>query len=356
MKALFITGSDFSDDTYGGPKGSYRNYLLIREYFDVDIYTVVKKSTLRSALSIIQGFFPPTDISDVINIRKMNEQNKYSLVFFDGSTYGELIKIFKKTKPKIIMFFHNCEHDYIRVRFGNKFSLKKWIYQILNDKSEKISTTKSDYRITFSSRDASRIKNIYGVNVQTQLPLAIVDKYQIKEPVDYKKSCLLFGPAGTANVEAFEWFIKNVSSKLNCITIVAGKGFEEYKAWENDKVCVIGYIDEISDLYNMVSCVAIPLLTGGGMKVKTVEAMMFGKTIFGTDEAFSGYDINYEKIGGLCNDADSFINKINSFIELNSNEYNLYARKMYESKYSVEASKRIFKEIMNDLEIGRQER
>ena len=254
------------------------------------------------------------------------------------------------------MFFHNCEHDYIRVRFGNKFSLKKWIYQILNDKSEKISTTKSDYRITFSSRDASRIKNIYGVNVQTQLPLAIVDKYQIKEPVDYKKSCLLFGPAGTANVEAFEWFIKNVSSKLNCITIVAGKGFEEYKAWENDKVCVIGYIDEISDLYNMVSCVAIPLLTGGGMKVKTVEAMMFGKTIFGTDEAFSGYDINYEKIGGLCNDADSFINKINSFIELNSNEYNLYARKMYESKYSVEASKRIFKEIMNDLEIGRQER
>lgn len=28
---------------------------------------------------------------------------------------------------------------------------------------------------------------------------------------------------------------------------------------------------------------------------------MYGKPIFGTHEAFAGYDLNFEKIGGLCN-------------------------------------------------------
>lgn len=349
MKALFITGSDFSDDTYGGPKGSYRNYLLLKEYYDVDIYTVVKKSTMRSALSIVEGFFPPSDLSDIFKLKRMNKINNYELIFFDGSTYGEFIKIFKK-HSKIIMFYHNCEHDYIRVRFGDKFSIKKLIYQIINNKSEKISTLNSDYRITFSIRDANRIKDIYGVNVQKQLPLAIVDKYNTKKNKHHKKSCLLFGPIGTANIEAFEWFVKNVSPKLNCITIIAGKGFEKYKKWENDKVSVIGFIENIADLYSMVTCVAIPLFSGGGMKVKTVEAMMFGKTIFGTDEAFSGYDVEFNLIGGLCNDSESFVNKINSFISSNTDGYNSYARTLYENKYSIEASKKIFNDIIIELQ------
>ena len=356
MNALFITGADFSDDTYGGPKGSYRNYLLLKEYFEVDRYVIAKKSTLRSGLSIAEGFFPPTDISDVKKIKKMNEGNKYEIVFLDGSIYGGLIKIFRQAPLKIIVFYHNCEHDYIAVRFGKKFSLKKWIYQLMNDKSERISSLKSDFRITFSLRDANRIEKIYGVNVQKQLPLSIVDNYQVREPVEHEKNCLLFGPAGTANIEAFGWFVKNVSPKLRCTTILAGKGFEGYREWENDKVSVIGFVEDISGLYNAASCVAIPLFSGGGMKVKTVEALMFGKSIFGTDEAFSGYDIDYERIGGLCNDADSFVEQINLFVTEDRSEYNSYARNLYETEYSVEASKRIFKEIMNELEIERSKK
>lgn len=350
MKALFITGSDFLDDTYGGPKGSYRNYLLLEEYFEVDIYTITKKSSLRSFLSIMEGFFPPTDILDIKKINNINNIKKYDLIFLDGSTYGELIRVFKKTSPIIIIFYHNCQHDYIRVRFGEKRSIKKCIYQLLNDKSEKLSTIKADYRITFSLRDANRIKEIYGVNVQKQLPLSIVDKYKKREPVYHKNSCLLFGPVGAANIEAFSWFIKNVSPKLNCTTIVAGKGFEEYKAWESDKISVIGFVEDISDLYNIVSCVAIPLFSGGGMKVKTVEALMFGKSIFGTEEAFSGFDIDYKMIGGLCNNADSFVNEINLFFAENNNDYNSYARTLYETKYSLEASKLIFKDIISELD------
>ena len=37
------------------------------------------------------------------------------------------------------------------------------------------------------------------------------------------------------------------------------------------------------------------------MKVKTCEALMFGKNIIGTKEAFEGYELDYQKVGAMCN-------------------------------------------------------
>lgn len=349
MKALFITGSDFSDDTYGGPKGSIRNHLLLQKYFDVDVYLVEKKSSVRSVLSILKGYFPPTDNSDIQAVRELCKKNEYKLVFFDGSTYGEFIKVIDRFTTKIVIFYHNCQHDYMEVRFGAKWSLKKAIYTFMNDRSEKMSTNMADVHICLSKRDAKRIKEIYGQEVQFILPLTIMDKYEVRNAVISEQACLLFGPVGTANVEAFSWFVKKVSPYLHCKTIVAGKGFEAYSKWSSDKVSVIGFVESISDLYNSVSCVAIPLFSGGGMKIKTVEAMMFGKSIFGTDEAFVGYDVDYKKIGALCNDENTFIREINSFIDSGGTVFNEYSRNLYNEKYCVNSSEKTFKEIMNYL-------
>lgn len=363
-KALFITNSDMADETYGGPKGSQRNHILLSRYFDVDIYLDVKKSSFQSALTALRGYYPPTERSDIDNVRRMQRENNYDVVFFDNSTLGEFIGVFQKSRAKKIVFYHNCEHDYIDVRFGKKKSLKSQIYKILNNRSESRSTELADVRIALSKRDAGRIQELYGKKVDYILPLTIVDKYKehlykehpykehpYKEGTyeDMEKSCLLFGPVGTANIEAFAWFTTHVSPRLHCRTIVAGKGFEQYRGWENDKVSVAGFVEDIAGLYHSVSCVAIPLLSGGGMKVKTVEAMMFGKYIFGTDEAFEGYDVDYSRIGGLCNDADSFVRAINRFVDAGTDGFNTYARELYATKYSVAASGKIFEQIMADL-------
>ena len=44
--------------------------------------------------------------------------------------------------------------------------------------------------------------------------------------------------------------------------------------------------------------------TGSGMKVKTCEALMYGKNILGTDEAFEGYELDTARVGGRCNNAE----------------------------------------------------
>ena len=108
---------------------------------------------------------------------------------------------------------------------------------------------------------------------------------------------------------------------------------------------VLGYVDDIAQLYADAACVAIPLLSGGGMKIKTAEALMFGKHIFGTDEAFVGYELEYEKVGGKCNSAQEFIEKINAFLEQDTGGFYAYSRQIFEEKYSQQAVEGILASI-----------
>lgn len=352
MQSLFVTTSDFSDMSYGGPQGSYRNYLLLKEYGEVDVYCIRRKTALRRILSVAEGYLPPRDVTDAWAIRKLYREKQYQVVFLDNSIQGIFARIFDIRRTKIVAFYHNCEHDYNRVHFGKQPSLRRFVARILTDRAERASTNLADLRVGFSRRDSDRVRELYGKGFECLLPLTLVDRYRAVDMVEDKRSCLLFGPVGTANIEGFEWFVKNVSPSLHGKTVVAGKGFEAYQRWESEKVSVMGYVDDIAALYAKAGCVAIPLFSGGGMKVKTAEAMMFGKTIFGTEEAFSGYEVEYGQIGGLCNDAESFINKINQYMDSTKPQFNAFSRNLYLSQYSVDASRDQFKEIMKRLNLA----
>ncbi len=403
-KILFLTCNGIEDAAFGGAKASIRNYEQLKKYAQVDVITVQKRSNIASLLSVLQGYFPPISRKELEAVRKKLQTGEYSHVFFDGSHFGTIVKYVKHKGVRTICFFHNCEYDYIEVRFGQGKSLKKNIYKRLIAKQEGLAAKYADCNIVFTKRDAERIKELYSVKLPEIIPLTLPDSYQktAKQPTStinttstaniastvnttstaniastvnttsiandsrYKKKCLLFGPLGQANEEAFGWFVNNVSPYLHCKTLVAGKGFEVYKEqWNSNKVAVQGYVEDIAQLYEQVDCVAIPLLSGGGMKIKTAEAMMFGKTIFGTDEAFVGYELDFQKVGGRCNSADEFIKKINDFLEQNcvelnpqkqnllkqENSFNTYSRQTYEEKYSLQASEKAFGEILGICEV-----
>ena len=347
MKILFITPG-VTDDAFGGPKGSIRNYNSMKRYGNVHVYTFVRKSALRSILSILKGFYPPIDETDYKSIKELNDKYRFDLVFFDTSIYGKIIDIFKKAKT--VVFFHNCEYDYNSVRFGKKFGIKKSIYLKSIFKNESYLVNNADYRIVFLKRDSDRMKLIYGKAADLIVPLGIDDKYLRKKRTNKKgKYCLLFGAVGTANVEGYRWFIENVAPDLQCKTVVAGKGFDKYsKTWGSEKVEVQGFVNDVESLYEDALMVVVPLFSGGGMKVKVVEALMYGKYIIGTNEAFAGFDIN-SSIMFKCNTSDEFINEINTFIRDGKNSFSEDSRNLYEEKYSIEATCCLFDKMMLDL-------
>jgi glycosyltransferase involved in cell wall biosynthesis len=349
MKILFLTCNGIKDAAFGGAKCSIRNYEALKKYADVDVITVQKKSNLASIASILQGYFPPVSKNDLKTVKEKLSACKYDMVYFDSSFFGSIEKYVKKTGIRTVTFFHNCEYDYIDVRFGHTPGIKKSVYRMLIKKQEKMAAEESDCNIVMTERDAQRIHNLYHVEVQHIIPMSLPDifkEYKPDKTKQHEKTCLLFGPAGPANFEAFGWFIKNVSPYLNCMTLVAGKGMDIYKEqWSSEKVKVMGFVEDVSELYGRADCVAIPLLSGGGMKIKTAEALMHGKYIYGTNEAFVGYDIDYDSVGGLCDTAQDFINAINRQIDKDIPAFNDYSRKIYLEKYSMQSSEKAFAEI-----------
>lgn len=90
----------------------------------------------------------------------------------------------------------------------------------------------------------------------------------------------------------------------------------------------------------------LPILSGGEMKVKTAEAMMHGKKIYGTKEALTGYDI--QDIDTIIEGytAEQFIKNINKNQE--KELFYLEVRKRFLEKYQQKSRNFAVKEFLTN--------
>ena len=82
-----------------------------------------------------------------------------------------------------------------------------------------------------------------------------------------------------------------------------------------------------------------PFFDGSGMKTKVAEALMFGKKIIGTPEAFTGYEEIAEQAGCVCHSVDEFVDAIDSEAETVNGGFNPILRTIYDEKYSYAAAR-----------------
>lgn len=342
MNVLFITFNDIYKTEYGGSQCTIRNLSILKKFFNVTTYIIEKNSLPNKVLSSSKFYFPPSSNKDKKNIDTILEEKKIDIVFSDTSLIGNILKNIKKErKIKIISFFHNVEFDYINVRFSRNNLLKN-PYKFLAFINEKNTIDISDKIITLTRRDSIRLKDLYGRMADDVIPITFDTKITTERlELLYKTSIqnnkpigLFVGSFVNANYKGIKWFVENISEHINANIIIAGKGFEKVESeLSRENVNVVGFVKNLEDLYIKVDFVVSPILFGGGMKVKIAEALMYGKTIFGTKEAFEGYDFNYSSVGSLCYDKDEFIEKINKYCE-KYNKYNKYSRKIYNEKYN----------------------
>ena len=114
---------------------------------------------------------------------------------------------------------------------------------------------------------------------------------------------------------------------------------------------MIGTVDDLAPYYYEADCVVIPIFYGDGMKVKTAEAMMYGKRILATKEALEGYV--YQGVKGInrCETAIEFIEEI-SKLKKESITVCTEVRKNYLEYYDTSKMTQKFelylKEILNE--------
>lgn len=364
MKCLYVGRGIIDDVKCGGEMYSAQNVSLLKDVLgeeNVDIFSVIPyNNTKRRLIDKVKYAYRLIKDKYLMGVNKntarkiltLFEKERYDFIFVDGSLLGSLVEQIKKENAdiEIITFYHNIEYDLIKKLGG----IRRVILERAIKYNELLSSKMSDKILLLNKRDMVLFEKYYGTSSKVYcLPMCIEDRwgYENKQPClfDGDRVKLLFvGANYKPNNEGIYWFIKNVMPNVNAELCVIGKGMECFRdAWGEKLIKIIGTVDKTDSYYIDADVVIEPIFFGGGMKTKTAEALMFGKMILGTNEAFEGYEIDGVDSCVICNKKEDFIKQI-KFIERQKKRCKYYdsSRLLYENNHSFEFLKSSFKGII----------
>lgn len=148
--------------------------------------------------------------------------------------------------------------------------------------------------------------------------LGHIQKYELVQTrTGSEKTLLLTGSANSLNISGFEWFYHNVwkliqkdSDKLRLI--IAGSICNALGSFpDEDRIILHGLYEKEDELFSMADLCINPMQDGTGLKIKTVEALAFGKPMLTTSSGAAGLSAFIGK-GIICSDEPL---KWKSFIE-----------------------------------------
>jgi len=213
--------------------------------------------------------------------------------------------------------------------------LKRCVYSLVKKRPayicDKYACSYSAKIITLNSCDSVELERIYGRKADLLFPTTFDDQYddaaaRACDVPDNAPALLFIGANFFGNTDGLFWFIENCLDDIHAELRVVGKNVRFH-----------GYVDDIAKCYYQARAVVLPIISGGGMKTKTCEALMYGKTIFGTQEAFEGYDaLGYKEKGWLCNTKEEFVANINGFLARERSKINEESRAVFLNNYATQ--------------------
>lgn len=334
------------------------NYDVLRQiYGERLVLFELSRIPVQGGRALISAFVGHIDgLTDDIIDKAINkiEAEDVDKIFVDGSNLGGFIKVVKQRLPdvQVTTFFHNVEARFFLGSLRQTKTLRALAVLVANYLAERKAVCYSDKIICLSQRDSRLLKKIYGRGATHISPMALEDKAlpRVSEVLDTSKEkyALFVGGGFYANREGINWFVEHVVPHIDMKICIVGRGLDDLKPQLvcDKKVVVVGAVESLSDWYSNAQFVIAPIFDGSGMKTKVAEALMYGKRVYGTSEAFVGYDEVVAQVGEICNTAEAFIEAINSenadsFCHFDSN-----LRAIYEVKYSHSAAISRFKNIM----------
>lgn len=351
--------SGMFDRQGGGPSICHRNLIILQTIFganNVSKTYIEKRESHYKNMKQLFGrlrYCYTNGVDEEIVKELIRQSEYYDIIWLDNSCYGTLAKVLKENgyKGAIVSFFHNIETIYQkRVWWQNLLYV---IYNRPIHISEVYAAHYSDVVFVLTERDRkSVIKMDTDSNVKilpSTLPDTFVMPTVITKATKERPLHLLFvGTSFYANINGLNWFIENVLPNADVKLTIVGHGMDIIPFPKSDKIEVYGFVDNLSSFYHKCDAVIAPIFEGSGMKTKTTEALMWGKYIIGTPEAFCGFDID-ERQGISCTNKEDFMNAIEKIRVLQIPSYVEASRRLFFEKYSLQSSIEIVRNCFTAL-------
>jgi glycosyltransferase involved in cell wall biosynthesis len=320
----------------------------------------------REIFSAFRGHIDGLEKGSVSAALALIASESIDKVFVDGSNLGEFVRATKARFPdiQVITFFHNVEARFFLGAFRQSRSVRSLAVLAANYLAERKAVRCSDKLVSLSNRDSQQLHALYGRAATHVVPMALQDQLEahggLSSRADPKpeRYALFVGGVFYANQAGITWFVVHVVPRIDIKVCIVGRGFEGLRqTLERDgKVEVVGAVDSLADWYLNAEFVVAPIFDGSGMKTKVAEALMFGRKVIGTPEAFSGYQSIAGQVGVVCSGADEFVAAINAFERSVDTNEERELRAIYEAEYSQDAFRRkmalVLEEPLGSVTLG----
>lgn len=297
-------------------------------------------------------------------IRTVKNVN-YDIIQFEGLFVAPYVDSVRKAcSSKLVYRTHNIEHQIWEMLAEQKSDpFKKFYLRLMAKRIKKYEIqqiNKFNAITVFTGQDRNTIL-YYGTTVPVEIVPVGIDLSHYHP--DFSKtefpSLFFLGSLDwMPNREGIEWFLQTfhnelVNDELRVRFYVAGNDIpEEFDDYEvMGKIYIQGEVDDGLEFVNSKSIMIVPLLSGGGMRVKIVEGMAMQKCIISTSLGAEG--INYKNGVNIliANNRDEFFKAIRRCIadEDYCKAVGVNARKLIEEQHDQKKMTGILMEVYKSL-------
>lgn len=379
MKNVLIVTDTAPQDKSGGGTNGNMHCRMISSNENLNVYTIYitnqsieltdhvmkveDSSKIEKIEAVLHGYPPYLNKNAVTKIIETIQEKDISVVYIDNSISGQLIKRIKERYKNItiIAFFHDIEIVKMREDKDVNF-LRKIIHPIFY-KNERLTVEFADRTIVLNERDKKLYQKKYEKLPDAIVPISIPEitdiPFEIKHYENEKLKILFVGVEYGPNLSGVRWLLNNVLPLITCdyeFNIV-GYNMEKYRTefeGYSDKIHVIGTVESLKEWYVNADLIVAPIFEGGGMKVKTAEALSYGKNFIGCTESLEGYwegipdNLRNHKIY-KCDDAKGFAGIINDIAKTEFYINDIEIKKWADLNYSYQANSKKYRAIFESL-------
>ena len=346
MRLLFISPSDPSA-LHGGRAilANVHRDVLARLLGDGLATHLLGGGAAISAVRGLRGYINGTAPAGLNAVLAAIDGHRAETIWLDGSNLGRLAQALRRTRPllRIITFCHNVEARFFLGALRRTPRPKAAGVVVGNYIAERIAMRSSDDVVALSTRDSAGLAALYGRSADHILPIAVADRVSsppADELVASDAPLLFVGGSFYANRAGIDWFAKRVAPLIDARTDVIGMGMDDMRGQLEAApgVRVIGAVDALEPHYRVARAAIAPIFDGSGMKTKVAEALMFGKRVIGTGEAFSGYEEVAGEAGWQCETPAAFVKAIEKAAHTDTKALDPVLRALYDRHYSPAAT------------------
>ena len=300
-----------------------------------------------------------TSMDDVLNKRLQEMDAVYITRYSVADKYLDRIRA--QSKAKVV--FNNADLHFLReLRYALKNREDSSLMQaaIKTRDVELGVCRKVDAILCYNTTEHAVIaSHILQDDKMHVTPWVLEEKTQGPAMSERKGISFLGGYNHTPNVEAVEYLCKEIMPKLlkqrPDITLhVYGSNMPDaFADYETDNVKMVGFAENLDDVYHSHRVFVAPLLSGAGIKGKVLEAMAYGTPCVLTEVAAEGTGLTQGVSAFIAQKPEEWVNAIIKLYD-DQETWKRFSETeaiLVKEKFSFEHGKQVFKEIFSSVGI-----